>query len=86
MKEFEDSQTEGFGEYRKVISYNLVEAKIYAWSNGSEDGEECLGGVLKLRWESDAWEIVGWEPYWSDGDGNDRVVWQYWWHFVYFLF
>lgn len=90
-EEFSDVMLDGFGDHRKVLSYSFDSAKIYAYSTGDKEGEQALGGIVRLKreyneYETGPWEIVGWEPMWTDdGQHNDRVVWQYWWHFLYFL-
>ena len=88
---FEGTMLEDLGETQKVLSVTYDSAKIYVYSDGDEEGEDCLGGIVRLKreyndYETGPWEIAGWEPYWSDGEGANRVVWQYWWHFTYFLF
>jgi hypothetical protein len=86
LSEFDNAMIDGFGTEFKVLTYGPDSAKIYAYTTEGENGDERLGGIIKLKRENGFWEVRGWEPIWSSEGGPNRVVWQYWWHAVYFLF
>lgn len=67
-------------EFFKVLFCDGHYAKVYYVGKNYSDGE-----ILTFIKEDDKWIYDQWyATVWTNSGGNaDKVVWPYWWHFIY---
>jgi len=68
-------------EYIKILDCSKNHARIYYISEGNS-----LGSIIEFVKIDDKWKYNKWEDaLWSTSGNADRIIWPYWWHFLYFI-
>ncbi len=63
----------------KIIDHSDDEATVYFYT------PYVSGDILCFTKHEGCWSYTSWETYWSYSGSADKLVWPYWWHFIYFL-
>lgn len=78
---YEENTMIGDMEYIKILDYSEACARIYYVSKGNS-----LGSIIGFIKNGDRWEYNNWDVLWSTSGNADRVIWPYWWHFIYYMY
>ena len=80
--DFEQTHTQntmlGEMEYFKVLSCDGNTAKVYYVSKDMAGAD-----VLTFQYTDGLWHELSWETIWSTSGSASKVVYPYWWHFIY---
>ena len=64
-------------DYLKVMEYSANTAQVYYVTKNT------FGNIITFTKQNNEWILIKWKTVWSKTGSADRVIWPYWWHFIY---
>ena len=65
-------------EYFKVLNFNGNTAEVYYVSQGMTDAN-----LLTFENKNGTWTEISWKTIWSSSGSASKIIYPYWWHFIY---